>query len=292
MPFVLKKFPAIKGKKIQQFLLNEVGLTMSSSQKLLAKKRVFDDQGNILQNGQVLKCDYIEVAVFEGHTRGLSPIFQANDFAIFDKPSGVMVHPTSRNTEYTLLDEIRYHFGNDANLAHRIDAETSGLVLVTKNRYADMILKTMFEEKEYSKEYLAIVKGELKEDIVIDSPISKSNGMIGVKMTTENENGKESTTYIYPLEFNAKNNTTLVKAVPITGRQHQIRVHLDSIGHTILGDPIYGIDEKIADQYLCKELSDDKRLQYTGASRLMLHANNLAFNYKDINYNIYSKQSL
>ena len=292
MPFVLKKFPAIKGKKIQQFLLNEVGLTMSSSQKLLAKKRVFDDQGNILQNGQVLKCDYIEVAVFEGHTRGLSPIFQANDFAIFDKPSGVMVHPTSRNTEYTLLDEIRYHFGNDANLAHRIDAETSGLVLVTKNRYADMILKTMFEEKEYSKEYLAIVKGELKEDIVIDSPISKSNGMIGVKMTTENENGKESTTYIYPLEFNAKNNTTLVKAVPITGRQHQIRVHLDSIGHTILGDPIYGIDEKIADQYLCKELSDDKRLKYTGASRLMLHANNLAFNYKDINYNIYSKQSL
>jgi len=292
MPFVLKKFPAIKGKKIQQFLLNEVGLTMSSSQKLLAKKRVFDDQGNILQNGQVLKCDYIEVAVFEGHTRGLSPIFQANDFAIFDKPSGVMVHPTSRNTEYTLLDEIRYHFGNDANLAHRIDAETSGLVLVTKNRYADMILKTMFEEKEYSKEYLAIVKGELKEDIVINSPISKSKGMIGVKMTTENENGKESTTYIYPLKFNTKNNTTLVKAVPITGRQHQIRVHLDSIGHTILGDPIYGIDEKIADQYLCKELSDDKRLQYTGASRLMLHANNLAFNYKDINYNIYSKQSL
>jgi len=292
MPFVLKKFPAIKGKKIQQFLLNEVGLTMSSSQKLLAKKRVFDDQGNILQNGQVLKCDYIEVAVFEGHTRGLSPIFQANDFAIFDKPSGVMVHPTSRNTEYTLLDEIRYHFGNDANLAHRIDAETSGLVLVTKNRYADMILKTMFEEKEYSKEYLAIVKGELKEDIVINNPISKSKGMIGVKMTTENENGKESTTYIYPLKFNTKNNTTLVKAVPITGRQHQIRVHLDSIGHTILGDPIYGIDEKIADQYLCKELSDDKRLQYTGASRLMLHANNLAFNYKDINYNIYSKQSL
>jgi 23S rRNA pseudouridine1911/1915/1917 synthase len=292
MPFVLKKFPAIKGKKIQQFLLNEVGLTMSSSQKLLAKKRVFDDQGNILQNGQVLKCDYIEVAVFEGHTRGLSPIFQANDFAIFDKPSGVMVHPTSRNTEYTLLDEIRYHFGNDANLAHRIDAETSGLVLVTKNRYADMILKTMFEEKEYSKEYLAIVKGELKEDIVINSPISKSKGMIGVKMTTENENGKESTTYIYPLKFNTKNNTTLVKAVPITGRQHQIRVHLDSIGHTILGDPIYGIDEKIADQYLCKELSDDKRLKYTGASRLMLHANNLAFNYKDINYNIYSKQSL
>jgi 23S rRNA pseudouridine1911/1915/1917 synthase len=119
MPFVLKKYDAIVGKKIQQFLLNEVGLTMSVSQKLLAKKRVFDDQGNMLQNGQLIKGEYIQVAVFEGHTRGLKPMFETSDFAIFDKPSGIMVHPTSRTTAYTLLDEIRYHFGNNANLAHR-----------------------------------------------------------------------------------------------------------------------------------------------------------------------------
>jgi len=292
MPFVLKKYPAINGKKIQLFLLNEVGLTISVSQKLLSKKRVFDDQGNILQNGQTLKCEYVQVAVFEGHTRGLNPIFNTDDFAIFDKPSGVMVHPTSRTTEYTLLDEIRHHFGDDANLAHRIDAETSGLVLVTKNKYADIYLKTMFEEKQYDKEYLAIVKGELKEDIKIDTPISKDGGLIGVKMTTKNPKGKESLTYIIPLEYNRDNNTTLVKAIPQTGRQHQIRVHLDSIGHTILGDPIYGIDEKIADKYLLKELSIEDRLHHTGSSRLMLHANSLSFRYKNIDYNIFSKQSL
>ena len=294
MPFVLKKYPAVEGKKIQLFLLNEVGLSMSVSQKLLSRKRVFDDQDNILQNGQTVKGKYIKVAVFEGHTKGLKPIFQAEDFAIFDKPSGVMVHPTSRTTAYTLLDEIRHHFGDDANLAHRIDAETSGLVLVTKNKYADILLKTMFEQKHYDKEYLAIVKGELREDITIDKPISKSTGMIGVKMTCDgkNEKAKESITHIYPLKYNNQNNTTLVKAVPITGRQHQIRVHLDSIGHTILGDPIYGIDETIADEYLCKELSKEKRFEKTGASRLMLHANNLKFEYKGIRYNIYSKQSI
>jgi 23S rRNA pseudouridine1911/1915/1917 synthase len=292
MPFVLKKYDIKEGKKIQLFLLNEVGLTMSVSQKLLAKKRVFDDQGNMLQNGQMIKGKYIQVAVFEGHTRGLKPMFETQDFAIFDKPSGIMVHPTSRTTVYTLLDEIRYHFGDNANLAHRIDAETSGLVLVTKNKYSDMVLKTMFEEKQYSKEYLAIVKGELKENIIIDKPISKSNGMIGVKMICDTSKGKKSITHIFPIKFNKETNTTLIKAVPITGRQHQIRVHLDSIGYTILGDPIYGIDEKIADDYLLKKLNDEDRLKYTGALRLMLHANTLSFKYDDINYNIYSKLNL
>jgi 23S rRNA pseudouridine1911/1915/1917 synthase len=292
MPFVLKKYDAVKGKKIQLFLLNEVGLTMSTSQKLLSKKRVFDDKGNMLQNGQALNCEYIQIAVFEGHSRGLKPLFNTEDFAIFDKPSGVMVHPTSRTTAYTLLDEIRYHFGDDANLAHRIDAETSGLVLVTKSKYSDIILKTMFEEKQYSKEYLAVVKGNLKDNITIDKPISKSNGLIGVKMTTKNEKGKQSITHIEVIKYDKTTDTTLVKAVPITGRQHQIRVHLDSIGHAILGDPIYGIDEILADKYLLKELVGDERIEATGASRLMLQAHNLAFEYKGTNYKIYSKQLL
>ncbi len=292
MPFVLKKYQSVKGKKIQLFLLNEVGLTLSVSQKLLAKKRVFDDQGNILQNGQTLKCEYVQVALFEGHTRGLKPIFDMDDFAVFDKPSGVMVHPTSRTTEYTLLDEIRYHFGDNANLAHRIDAETSGLVLVTKNKYSDMILKEMFESKQYEKEYLAVVRGEIKEKLTIDKPISKEGGLIGVKMTTANSDGKESITHIEPIRYDELTNTTLVKAIPVTGRQHQIRLHLDAIGHTILGDPIYGVDEKIADDYLLKKLLPEDRLEYTGATRLMLHANSLSFHYNNREYLIKSKNKL
>ena len=291
MPFVLKKYNAVKGKKIQSFLLDEAGLSSSASQKLLSKNRVFNDQGNTLKNGQILKGEYIEVAVFEGHTRGLKPVFEVEDFAVFDKPSGIMVHPTRKDTPYCLLDEIRYHFGNKADLAHRIDAETSGLVLVAKNKQASTILKTLFENRECNKEYLALVKGQIKDNITIDKPISKSNGIIGIKMTCENQDGKASTTHIQPLKFNEQDNITLVKAIPVTGRQHQIRVHLDSIGHTITGDPIYGVDDQTADQCLKKTLSDEDITDLTGAKRLMLHANKLSFIYKGEKYSITSKFS-
>jgi 23S rRNA pseudouridine1911/1915/1917 synthase len=290
MPFVLKSFPTVPGKKIQQFLLNEVGLTMSVSQKLLAKGRVFDENGNRLQNGQKLKEGFIQIAMFEGQTRGLKPLFDTPDFAFFDKPSGVMVHPTSRNTEYTLLDEIRYHFGDNANLAHRIDQETSGLVLVTKHKISDIILKTMFEEKKYKKTYRALVKGKIENEITVNSPISKENGAIGVRMKTCNS-GKESTTLIKPIKYYEKKNQTLIEAKPITGRQHQIRVHTYSIGHSIVGDPIYGVDDAIADAYLLKKLSYEDRMKHIGYERLMLHAYNLQFEYNDREYNIFSKQT-
>jgi 23S rRNA pseudouridine1911/1915/1917 synthase len=290
MPFVLKSFPTVPGKKIQQFLLNEVGLTMSVSQKLLAKGRVFDEKGNRLQNGQKLKEGIIQIAMFEGQTRGLKPLFDTPDFAFFDKPSGVMVHPTSRNTEYTLLDEIRYHFGDNANLAHRIDQETSGLVLVTKHKISDIILKTMFEEKKYQKTYRALVKGKIENEIAVNSPITKENGAIGVRMKTC-DSGKESTTIIKPIEYYQEKNQTLIEAKPITGRQHQIRVHTYSIEHPIVGDPIYGVEDSIADAYLLKKLSYEERMKHIGYERLMLHAYNLQFEYNDREYNIFSKQT-
>ena len=289
MPFVLKKYEAVVGKKIQLFLLNEVGLSMSVSQKLLSRGRVFDENGKRFQNGQTLKEGLISVAVFEGHTRGLKPIFNTTDFAIFDKPSGIMVHPTSKDTAYSLLDEIRYHFGPTANLAHRIDQETSGLVLVTKNKIADIFLKTMFEDKKYKKSYKAYVKGHIKESLKINSGIKKDGGRIGVKMKVSQE-GKESLTFINPISYDEKNNITLVEAIPHTGRQHQLRVHLNSIGHTIIGDPIYGVSEDIADSYLCKTLSEEQRSEHIGYSRLMLQANYLEFEYNDIVYKVYSKQ--
>ncbi|MEA3383938.1 MAG: RluA family pseudouridine synthase [Campylobacterota bacterium] len=292
MPFILKKFPTIKGKKIQQFLIDDAKLSISFSQRMLAKGRVFDENNNRLQNGQILKGEYIQIALFEGQTRGLKPLFNTKDFALFDKPSGVMVHPTSKNTQYTLLDEIRYHFGDGANLAHRIDQETSGLVLVTKNRYSDMVLKDMFENKLYQKEYLAIVDGKISNKISIDTSIAKdTNSTIGVKMKTTHD-GKESLTTIIPISYDVIKNQTLVKAIPLTGRQHQIRVHLNSIGHRIVGDPIYGIDEFYADKYLTKQLVGEERVLITGNNRLLLHANSLEFSYENNNYKLYSKLSI
>ena len=292
LPFILKKYTVTKSKKIQLFLLNEVKMNMDTVQKVLAKKRVFDDKGKIVYNSQVLECEYIEIVVFEGRTRGLKPIFDIDDFALFDKPSGLMVHPTSRATKYSLLDEVRYHFGDEANLVHRIDAETSGLVLVSKNKVSEKVLKIMFENRQFTKKYLAIVKGNISKAIKINTPISKDGKTIGVKMTTRHTQGKESLTFIKAIKYNNANNTTLIEASPHTGRQHQIRVHLDSIGHSILGDPIYGVDESIANDYLLNHLSNKDRLKYTGANRLMLQANNISFVYKNTKYDIYSKQLL
>ncbi|MDD2886379.1 MAG: RNA pseudouridine synthase [Aliarcobacter sp.] len=288
MPFTLKKHKAIVGKKIQIFLIHELGLDPKIGQRLTSKGRIFDENMNTINTGETIPTEYIYIAVFEGMTRGLKPLIEFNDFAIFDKPTNLMVHPISKNTPYSLLDEIRYHFGEDANLIHRIDAETSGLIIVGKNKQSEIALKDMFQEKKYHKSYLAIARGEIKEEIRIDKGLDREGLLIGVRMKVCDE-GKESITIIKPLKYNKEKDLTLVEALPLTGRQHQIRVHLHSIGHTILGDPIYGVDDVNAENYLNKTLSEEDRFIVTKSNRLWLHANYLEFTYKDVTYKIFSK---
>lgn len=289
MPYILKRFDVIPGEKVENFLLNTVKLKNSLAIKLLQKGRIIDDRKKRLQKGFILKSGFIEISIFEPITKGLKPIFQTEHFAIFDKPSGIQVHPNARSTKYTLLDEIRYQFGNKARLVHRIDGETSGLVLVSKNDYSHFVLSSMFEEKEFVKQYQALVKGEIKEEVLIDKKITNSKGIINIKMQTSKD-GKESSTLIKPIFYDKTNNQTLVKAIPFTGRQHQIRVHLNSIGHQIIGDPIYGLDEIVVDKILNKEISLKERIKITGEKRLMLHAFYLEFKFLDTIYKITSKQ--
>ena len=107
--------------------------------------------------------------------------------------------------------------------------------------------------------------------------------------TCNNDEGKESITKVKPVKYNEEKDITLVEVTPITGRQHQIRVHLYSIGHKILGDPIYGIDDNIAEDYLNKNLSPEDRIKATKSHRLWLQANYLEFSYDKVIYKIYSK---
>jgi 23S rRNA pseudouridine1911/1915/1917 synthase len=288
LPFTLKKHKAIKGKKIQIFLIHELGLDPKIGQRLTSKGRIFDENMNTINTGETISTDYIYIAVFEGISRGLKPLLEFSDFAIFDKPTNLMVHPISKSTPYSLLDEIRFHFGEDANLIHRIDAETSGLIIVGKNKKSEIALKEMFQEKKYHKSYLAIAQGEVKEEIRIDKGLDREGLVIGVRMKVCDD-GKESVTIIKPLKYNKEKDLTLIEALPLTGRQHQIRVHLHSEGHTILGDPIYGVDDDSAENYLNKTLSLEDRFEVTKSSRLWLHANYLEFTYKDVTYKIFSK---
>ncbi len=288
MPFTLKKHKAIIGKKIQIFLIHELGIDPKIGQRLTSKGRIFDENMNTINTGETIPTEYIYIAVFEGISRGLKPLIEFSDFAIFDKPTNLMVHPISKSTPYSLLDEIRFHFGEDANLIHRIDAETSGLVIVGKNKKSEIALKDMFQEKKYHKSYLAIAQGHIKEEIRIDKGLDREGLAIGVRMKVCDD-GKESVTIIKPIKYNKEKDLTLIEALPLTGRQHQIRVHLHSIGHTILGDPIYGVDDESAENYLNKTLSLEDRFEVTKSHRLWLHANYLEFTFKDITYKIFSK---
>jgi len=289
LPYVLKRFDVNPGIKVDDFLVQTVKLESSLAMKLLQKGRIVDDKKRRLQKGFVLKSGFIEVSIYEPITKGLKPIFQTEHFVIFDKPSGLIVHPNARSNKYTLLDEIRYQFGNEAKLVHRIDAETSGLVLVSKNQYSHFVLSSMFEEKEFVKKYQALIEGEIKEEILINKKITNSSGLINIKMKTSNE-GKESSTLMKPILYDKRKNQTLVEATPFTGRQHQIRVHLDSIGHRIVGDPIYGLDEVFVDKILKKEVSLEERIKITGEKRLMLHAYYLEFEFLNRTYKFCSKQ--
>ncbi len=288
MPFILKKYDAIIGKKIQQFLLHDLKLGPKLSQKYIGRGRVFNENLNPFKSSDIIKTKYIYIAQFEGHTKGLHPLIEFKDFALFDKPTNLMVHPISKKTPYSLLDEIRYHFGEDANLAHRIDAETSGLVIVGKTKKSEILLKEMFLEKKYKKSYLAIVEGKIEKSLTINLKLQKEGKAIGVRMKV-GEEGKESCTIINPISYNKKRNISLIEAIPLTGRQHQIRVHLYAIGHKILGDPIYGIEDEITESYLNKTLEYKKREEITGSYRLWLHAQYLEFTYKNIIYKLYSK---
>jgi 23S rRNA pseudouridine1911/1915/1917 synthase len=289
LPYILKKFDVKDKKLIDDFLIEDAKLSLKLSQSLLAKGKVLDDKNRRLQKNQTIKSGFIQINIFEAITKGLKPLFQTEHFAIFDKPSGLLVHPVSINNEYTLLDEIKYHFKDDASLVHRIDKETSGLILVSKNRFSEMILKEKFENREFKKTYKVIVQGEIKNDIEINTPITNDTGSIKIKMKTD-KNGKKSTTFIKPISYNESKNQTLIQAIPITGRQHQIRVHLDSINHSIVGDPIYGLEEGIANKILGKKVSQEERITLSGDKRLLLHAYSLEFEYLNTQYKFCSKQ--
>lgn len=272
--------------------MQNLGVSIHEAQKIVDRKRVKVD-GEVLhvKSGEI--CGEIEVTVFEPNPVGLKPIYETDDFAIFDKPSGLLVHPRKREQIQTLNDDIKFLFGKDANAVHRIDKETSGLVLISKNKNSEVTLKTLFEEKKVQKEYLALVHGKIDNKIIIEEKllVDKPSSLVRLKVHVD-ENGKYAKTIIEPLKYFPIENKTLVKAIPLTGRQHQIRAHLFHVEHSIVGDTLYGVDEKFASEYLDGQISEEKRQRVTKAKRLLLHANSISFDYQGKSYIIDSNKNI
>jgi len=273
-----------------RFVMDMLDCPMREAQRYIDKQRLFCEEKVVSSKSRLIK-GHITLVIFKPHTRGLKPMFTASDFALFDKPSGLLVHPKNRKTPYSLTDEVKYHFGDSANIVHRIDKETSGLVLAARDKKTEIFFKNSFQNKDIKKGYLAIVKGKIDKELFIDEPIriNRDYSKIKIKVYID-RSGKEAKTIIKPLRYSSSNDTTLVEALPFTGRQHQIRIHLFHVKHPILGDPIYGTSYEVASDYLDEKLPLTDRIRLTGSHRLMLHANWIEFKYKSARYKIYSKE--
>lgn len=289
MPFVKKKLIAHKKQKAVLYIINELGYTQKEAQRFISKGRVLVNGEKMLKTAGEIEGEF-EFIYFEPITKGLVPNYVHEQFVLFNKPSGVLIHPQTKKTPYSLIDELKYQFGRDANIAHRIDQETSGLVLCARNKTSERDIKMMFQERDMKKKYLALVHGEFKEPLCVEAPILRAQDESAVvrMIVKVHETGKASKTDFRPLKYYSDKDMTLVECSPFTGRQHQIRVHLFHVKHPIVGDPVYGQSEENFIKYLDRELSPQDRIDNSGATRLLLHANELEFELYGETYHIVS----
>lgn len=165
-------------------------------------------------------------------------IYENDDILIADKPANMPIHPSKYYQTNTLANYICGYMGDGFTYRAitRLDKDTSGVVLIAKNRYSADLLNRLMREQKIKKEYFAICEGILKEPICVEERIARKS-KTGVLRVVSSD-GKYSKTEIYPVKDNGEN--TLLKVLPITGRTHQIRVHLSHIGHPIYSDYLYG----------------------------------------------------
>lgn len=246
--------------RLDEYIKTKYDMSRSKAQKL-------NDDNLILVNGEhknnsyiVEDKDIIELlenkeyvpSKFKGENIPLDIVYEDEDIVIINKRSGMVVHPASGNYENTLVNALIYRYNLDdtnvrSGIVHRIDKDTSGLVIIAKNDKALELLTEMFKNKEIKKTYLAIVDGVINNKSgTINAPITRD--VKDRKKMMVGKDGKNSITHFYVLKT-FKNNTYLSLNLE-TGRTHQIRVHMAYIGHPITNDKVYGKENTSFGQYL------------------------------------------
>lgn len=176
----------------------------------------------------------------------LDIIYEDFDIIAINKPAGIVVHPTKRHQELTLANGLSEYFISSEmkikpRFVNRLDMNTSGILLVAKNSYAHHILSENMKKQEMNKNYIALVCGVVKDDYgLIDRPIFKEEEEFKRIVDSRGQNSK--TMFKVLKRFD---NYTLVELELLTGRTHQIRVHMSYLGHPLVGDELYGGDTKI-----------------------------------------------
>lgn len=241
-----------ENKRIDSYLIEKLNLSRSKIQSMIKNKQILVNNKEtknsyILKNGDTITSEeYVEEEMKAVPEKmDLDIVYEDEDVIVVNKKNGVVVHPAVGNKHGTLVNGLLYHSKlSDINgefrpgIVHRIDAYTTGLLVIAKNNEAHLSLAKQLEEKTTTRKYIALVHGVVNTDTgTIDVPIGRDIND-RKKMAVTDVNAKNAVTHFKVLE--RYKDTTLIELQLETGRTHQIRVHMNYIGYPVVNDPVYG----------------------------------------------------
>lgn len=252
--------------RIDKYLMKNTDFSRSYIQKLIDNNMVLVNGNSVKASYSVKEDDIITINDELGNDIDVVPenipldiVFEDEYLMVINKPSGMVVHPANGNYSHTLVNALMYYSNKLSSvngefrpgIVHRIDADTSGLLLVAKTDNVHNDLAKQISEKTVNRKYVCLVHGVILEDTAtIDAPIGRDKND-RKKMCVTGDNSKDAVTNIRVLE--RYKDSTLIECSLETGRTHQIRVHMAYIGHPVVNDPVYGynrIDDKEFGQML------------------------------------------
>lgn len=230
------------------------GFSRSYIQKLVKEEKILVNGKLVKSNYKVAAGDEVEVEIPEPEPLAILPekmdldiVYEDADVILINKPKGMVVHPAAGHYEHTLVNGLLYHCQGQLSgingvirpgIVHRIDMDTTGILIVCKNDVAHNAISEQLKVHSITRKYQAIVHGRIAEDEgTVDAPIGR-HPVDRKKMSINYKNGKEAVTHYRVLQRFSK--YTHIECQLETGRTHQIRVHMASIGHPLLGDAVYG----------------------------------------------------
>ena len=240
-------------ERIDSYLSKNTEYSRSKIVKMLEDSTIMVNDKSV-KNSYTLKVgDVITIGEYQEEEMNIEPedipldiVYEDNDVIVVNKPNGMVVHPAIGNNHGTLVNALLFHSKNlsDVNgefrpgIVHRIDADTTGLLMVAKNNKSHEILADELSKKETTRKYVALVWGVIKEDTAtIDAPIGRDS-TDRKKMAVTSINSKDAITHLRVLK--RFKDATLIELQLETGRTHQIRVHMNYIEHPVVNDPVYG----------------------------------------------------
>ena len=246
--------------RLDKYLMNKTDISRSKIQEMIKQELVLLN-GKKTKNSYVLKLnDVIEITGELKEETDANPekmdldiVYEDDDLMVINKPSGLVVHPAAGHFSGTLVNGLLAHTNNLSTnngnirpgIVHRIDKDTSGLLVVAKNDKTHEALSKQLKDKTLSRIYVALVQGRINHDTgTIDAPIGRDIND-RKKMCVTDQNSKEAITHFKVIE--RYKNATLIECKLETGRTHQIRVHMSYIKHPIINDPVYGSRKKVND---------------------------------------------